>query len=78
MLMIRSSCLSVLLFVLSFVLVSAQETGLFVYDGGYFVRNGDSWEEYRPDQNEGVWATYEQINTDEHFFFFKFGNMLGF
>lgn len=61
-------CLSVLLFSLSFGLVSAQETGLFVYDGGYFVKSGDSWEEYRPDRNEGVWATYEQYNEEADFY----------
>lgn len=64
----RSFCLSVLLFVLSFGLVSGQETGLFVYDGGYFVKSGDSWEEYRPDLNEGVWATYEQYNEEDNFY----------
>lgn len=61
-------CLSALLFVFSFGLLSAQETGLFVYDGGYFVKAGDSWEEYRPDQKEGVWATYEQYNEEENFY----------
>ena len=66
--MTRSFCLSVLLFLLSFGLVSGQETGLFVYDGGYFVRNGNSWEEYRPDKNEGVWATYEQYGEEENFY----------
>lgn len=61
-------CLSALLFILSFGLLSAQETGLFVYDGGYFVKSGDSWEEYRPDKNEGVWATYEQYAEEESFY----------
>ena len=46
----------------------AQATGLFAYDGGYFIRNGNSWEEYRPDFQEGVWATYEQYNEEEHFY----------
>lgn len=58
----------VLLFILSCGLLSAQETGLFVYDGGYFVKSGDSWEEYRPDKNEGVWATYEQYAEEENFY----------
>lgn len=64
----RSFCLSVLLFLLSFGLVSGQETGLFVYDGGYFIKNGNSWEEYRPDKNEGVWATYEQYGEEDNFY----------
>lgn len=71
MLMTRSFCLSVLLFILSFGVLSGQEsreTGLFVYDGGYFVKSGDSWSEYRPDQREGVWATYEQYNEEEKFY----------
>ena len=46
----------------------AQTTGLYTYEGGYFVRNGDNWTEYRPEKNEGVWATYTQYNEEEHFF----------
>lgn len=46
----------------------AQTTGLYAYDGGYFIKNGNSWEEYRPDFQEGVWATYEQYNEEEHFY----------
>ena len=62
--MTRSFCLSLLLLTLSFGVLSGQETGLFVYDGGYFVRSGDTWSEFRPDQNEGVWATYEQYGEE--------------
>lgn len=46
----------------------AQTTGLYAYDGGYFIKNGNSWEEYRPDVSEGVWATYEQYNEEANFY----------
>ena len=37
-----------LLFIATSVALHAQTSGLYVYDGGYFIKNGDSWEEYRP------------------------------
>ena len=46
----------------------AQTTGLYTYDGGYFVRSGDNWTEYRPTKMEGAWAIYTQYNEEEHFF----------
>lgn len=38
------------------VLISAlsmwsAETGLFTYEGGFFVKNGNIWKEYRPKEN---------------------------
>lgn len=47
---------------------ASGQTGLYTYDGGYFVRNGKHWEEYRPDSKLGVWATYEQYAEDENFY----------
>lgn len=60
--------ISLVLTVISAVGAFAQPTGLYTYDGGYFVRNGDKWTEYRPEDKEGVWATYTQYNEEEHFF----------
>lgn len=44
------------------------QTGLYTYDGGYFLRNGSRWEEYRPDSKLGVWAAYEQYAEDDNFY----------
>lgn len=64
----RIFILSLVLSVITAIGAFAQPTGLYTYDGGYFVRNGDNWTEYRPGKNEGVWATYTQYNEEEHFF----------
>ena len=56
------------LVLISTVVTLAQTTGLYTYDGGYFIKNGNSWEEYRPDFQEGIWATYEQYNEEAHFY----------
>ena len=37
-----------LLLTLTCIGAAAQTTGLFTYDGGYFVKAGDYWTEYRP------------------------------
>ena len=50
---------------------AAGQTGLYSYKGGYFLRNGSHWEEYRPDSKIGVWATYEQYNEESNFFNIK-------
>ena len=39
------------------------QTGLYSYDGGYFLRNGSHWEEYRPAERHEVWNEYEQVKT---------------
>lgn len=57
-----------LLFILT---PAAGQTGLYSYKGGYFLRNGSHWEEYRPDSKIGVWATYEQYNEESNFFNIK-------
>lgn len=49
----------------------AQTTGLFTYEGGYFIKNGSSWSEYRPTDKDGVWATYTQSNEETHYFQIK-------
>lgn len=53
---------------------AAGQTGLYSYKGGYFLRNGSHWEEYRPDSKIGVWATYEQYNEESNFFNIKNSN----
>ncbi len=46
----------------------AQTTGLYTYDGGYFIKNGDQWSEYRYGRKETAWATYTQYNEDANYF----------
>lgn len=61
--------LLILLFYLSisFCCCYAQ-TGLFTYDGGYFIRDGNTWVEYRPAQKDDVWATYTQYGEETNFY----------
>ena len=47
-------------------LLGQAQTGLYVYDGGYFLRNGNVWTEYRPGNKDGVWATYNQLNEKDN------------
>ncbi len=49
--------------------VLAQTTALVVYDGGYFVKNGDEWVEYRPQDKIGAWNEYEQYRESDTFYF---------
>lgn len=49
----------------------AQSTGLFTYDGGFFVKKGNAWSEYRPVRRAGVWATYTQYSEDADFYYVK-------
>ncbi len=44
------------------------ETGLFTYEGGFFVKNGTSWKEYRPKDKPGVWANYTQYNEEDNYY----------
>ena len=38
----------------------AQTTAMVPYEGGYFVKNGNEWTEYRPADKTGKWSTYKQ------------------
>ncbi len=49
----------------------AQTTALVPYEGGYFVKNGDKWEEYRPADKAGLWADYKQYGENDTFFYLK-------
>ena len=40
--------LTTMLAIISFVSLVAQTTALVPYVGGYFVKDGDKWTEYRP------------------------------
>ena len=49
----------------------AQTTGLFTYNGGYFIKNGNAWSEYRPEEREEAWATYTHYNEEADFYNIK-------
>lgn len=60
--------LLLLLIQLSFCLSVFSQTGLFAYKGGFFIRNGKSWTEYRPDSRASSWATYTSYAEDNQFY----------
>lgn len=62
-----------IVFVAAFPLWSA-ETGLFTYEGGFFVKSGNAWKEYRPKDKPGVWATYTQYNEETNYYNIKNDN----
>ena len=49
----------------------AQTTALVSYEGGYFVKNGNDWTEYRPAYRAGKWSSYEQYKETDEFFYLK-------
>ncbi len=62
---------TLLLAIASFVTLVAQTTALVPYVGGYFVKNGDDWTEYRPADKTGKWSTYKQYKENDTFFYVK-------
>lgn len=46
----------------------AGDTGLFTYEGGFFIKSGNTWKEYRPKDKPGVWATYTQYNEEDNYY----------
>lgn len=54
---------------LSTLIPAFGQTGLYSYDGGYFLRNGSHCEEYRPAERHEVWNEYEQVKTNGKFRF---------
>lgn len=50
------------------LLVWGAETGLFTYEGGFFVKSGNTWKEYRPKDKPGVWAIYTQYNEESNYY----------
>ena len=55
------------LMIVSIVLSSFSQSMLCTYKGGYFIRNGNNWYEYRPHDKDGVWAQYTQSGGDDNF-----------
>lgn len=64
---------SVFVLLLAFVslTIATAQSMLCTYKGGYFIRNGNNWYEYRPHDKDGVWAKYTQSGGDDNFYFIK-------
>ena len=46
-------------------------TALVTYEGGYFVKNGKEWTEYRPAYKAGAWSSYKQYGEDDTFYYLE-------
>lgn len=44
------------------------ETGLFTYEGGFFIKDGNIWKEYRPKDKPGIWNTYSQYGEEANYY----------
>lgn len=64
-------CFALLSVFLGILSLTAQTTALVPYEGGYFVKNGNDWTEYRPADKTGKWSTYKQYNEDDTFFYLE-------
>ena len=63
----KSILLSLLL---SFAMTAfAQTTALVAYEGGYFIKNGEKWTEFRPQDKAEAWNEYEQYKENDIFYF---------
>lgn len=49
--------------------LSAQNSGLFTHTRGYFIKNGDSWEEYLTSSRAGRWSSYSQYSEDANYYY---------
>lgn len=55
---------------LSFAMTAlAQTTALVAYEGGYFIKNGEKWTEYRPQDKDEAWNEYKQYKETDTFYF---------
>lgn len=67
----RRILLTLLLAVAGISFMMAQTTALVVYEGGYFVKDGKEWTEYRPADKVEPWNEYMQYKEDDKFFYLK-------
>ncbi|WP_301423423.1 MULTISPECIES: hypothetical protein [Bacteroides] len=66
--MLLKKLVLVIALVVSSLSLWGGETGLFTYEGGFFVKAGTTWKEYRPKDKPGVWATYSQYTEEENYY----------
>ena len=63
--------LTAMLAIASFVTLVAQTTALVTYEGGYFIKDGRKWTEFRPADKVEPWNEYKQYKEDDKFFYIK-------
>ena len=61
--------LTAMLAIASFVTLVAQTTALVTYEGGYFIKDGRKWTEFRPADKVEPWNEYKQYKEDDTFFY---------
>jgi hypothetical protein len=44
---------------------------LCTYKGGYFIRDGNKWYEYRPKDKDGIWNEYTQNSSDANYYYIE-------
>jgi hypothetical protein len=67
----RNILLTLVLAMAGVSFMMAQTTALVVYEGGYFVKDGKEWTEYRPADKVEPWNEYIQYKEDDKFFYLK-------
>lgn len=67
----RCFLLTLVLAVAGIVSMMAQTTALVTYEGGYFIKSGEEWTEYRPADKIEPWNEYEQYKEDDKFFYLE-------
>lgn len=61
-------------FLLLFVSISVfAQSFLCTYKGGYFIKNGSTWHEYRPQQKDGVWNSFTEYSYDNQYYYLDNG-----
>lgn len=63
--------LTVLIAVAGIMSTVAQTTALVTYEGGYFIKDGKEWTEYRPSDKVEPWNEYKQYKEDDKFFYLE-------
>ncbi len=67
----RRILLTLVLAIAGMVSLVAQTTALVTYEGGYFVKDGKEWTEYRPADKVEPWNEYKQYKEDDKFYYLK-------
>ena len=67
----RRFLLTLVLAIAGMVSIMAQTTALVTYEGGYFIKKGKEWIEYRPADKVEPWNEYKQYNEDDKFFYIE-------
>ena len=67
----RRFLMTLVLAIAGMVSMIAQTTALVTYEGGYFIKDGKEWTEYRPSDKVEPWNEYKQYNEDDKFFYLE-------